>query len=170
MKNLIFILSIAASVNAFSAETKPISKLTSPTINQAKEQISTIDFINTHISKKIIGVDSSVEERIATVNKIINSLCDYEDGFYMHPVTRDQKGLNNIGSTFYRYFDDAMPEMDDRNDTLKSASALLLKDQTIEVYVGSDEGFMNQGAALAAYDTANSELYITLLNQCVNKK
>jgi len=88
----------------------------------------------------------------------------------MQPVTKDKKGLNDIGATFYRYFDDGMPEMDDRSDTLKSASALLFKDPTLEVYVGSDQGFMNQGAALAVYDTANSELYITQLNQCVNKR
>lgn len=170
MKNLTLIIALATSFNAFSAETTPISKLTNLTLNQAKKQISTIDFINTHISKKIVGVDSTVKERAATIDKVINSLCDYEDGFYMQPVTRDQKGLNDVKNSFYRYFDDAMPEMDDRNDTMVAASALLLKDQSLEVYVGSDQGFMNQGAALAVYDTANSELYITMLSQCVNKK
>lgn len=170
MKNLLLVIAMAASFNAFSAETTTITKLTNSTLNQAKAQISTIDFINTQLMKKIVGVDSTAEERLATVNKVINDQCFYEDGVYTQTVTRDQKGLNDIKWTFYRYFDDAMPEMDDRIETMQAASVLLLKDKNLEVYVGADQGFMNEGAALAVYDTANSELYVTMVNQCVRKK
>lgn len=170
MKNLVLLFTLAISFSAFSAETAPLAKFTNPVLNQAKATISSIDFINVNLTKKIVGTDSTAEERLATVNKIINEQCFYEDGIYTQTVTRDQKGLNDIKWTFYRYFDDAMAEMDDRIETMQAASTLLITDKSLEVYVGADQGFMSEGAALAVYDTKNAELYVTMVNQCVRKK
>lgn len=166
MKALVFIIAIAATFNSFSAETAPISKLTNPVLNEAKGIIATIDYIGYHLMKKVTKVDHTQEDRQATINKAINSSCNFEDGLYASYVTRDKKGLSDINGTFYFYFDDAMPELEVRLETMKSAANHLFQDKSLEVYVGSDTGYTNEGAVLAVYDVTNSELYLTFVSRC----
>ena len=166
MKALVFIFVIAATFNIYSAETAPIDKLSNPILNEAKGIIASIDYVGYHLMKKVTRVDHTQEDRRETVNKAINSSCNFEDGLYASYVTRDKKGLSDINGTFYFYFDDAMPELEIRLETMKSAASHLFQDTTLEVYVGNDTGYWNEGAALAVYDTVNSELYLAFVTRC----
>lgn len=165
MKKIFIAILVLLSTNLFASKFSPADSFSRESLNIATSNLSSMEFINRKLYKKVIELKAAgkTEQAIRqnTVAQAIHLSCSFfDDGVEISLASKNMRSLKRTLAEFQYYIDESL------KNTFLETIYKINNEADIEVYAGAASGNNTSGAVLGIYDIKNNEVAVFASTNC----